>query len=85
MYVQYLLLPPFDLQKDDFENSHLPKGTIQIAEVLPDSKGIEVTNEKEIRIHMGKRTFQLMAKDATEAESWAALLVEWVTYLSSYD
>ena len=71
-------------QKEDFENSHLPKGTIQIAEVLPD-KGVEVVNDKEMRIHMGKRTFQLMAKDNTEAESWAGLLNEWVSHLSSYD
>mmetsp|Transcript_2095 Transcript_2095/g.3263 ORF Transcript_2095/g.3263 Transcript_2095/m.3263 type:complete len:393 (+) Transcript_2095:193-1371(+) len=73
------------LSREDYLNGHLPKGTILIAEVLPDSSGIELANEKEIRIHMGKRTFQLMARDGTEAESWVTCLNEWVNYLSSYD
>jgi hypothetical protein len=63
----------------------LPKGTIQIAEVLPDGKGVEIAKDKEIRIHMGKRIFYLMAKDGTEAESWVAGINEWVFHLSSCD
>jgi hypothetical protein len=60
------------------------KGTILVAEVAPD-KGVSVVNGNEIRIFMGSRTYQLRAKDATEAAAWENSLNEWIGYLSSYD
>lgn len=83
-YCSSLILPHPPSQREEYINGVSAKGTILVAEVAPD-KGVAVVNQNEIRIYMGSRTYQLRAKDATEASSWESALNEWIGYLSSYD
>lgn len=63
------------------------KGVVQVAEIMPDAKGIEkvpkLPNDFVIRI--GTRTYQLQAESPSEAQDWIDAITGWMMHVSSDD
>lgn len=84
----FILQEPGQLVYFSTEEAHFageqPKGTINVAELLPGGKGVEVKNG-ELFLKLSSRTYKLKAKDDADARGWMEDINAWVLYLSSSD
>ncbi len=74
------------LNEEEFKNStEAPKGSINVAEILPFPTGIEIVNDKQIKIRIGTRLYELEAENKSEAKAWVDSIDSWILYCTSND
>ena len=82
----FILRAPGELiyydNEEDCKTGKIPNGTINLAEVIPGADGCTVSNNKEVRLQLSGRVFELQAKSTQEAQSWVDHINEWIAYLT---
>lgn len=89
----FVLCAPGDLRyyetEEDARNDRGMKGVVQVAEVMPDAKGLEslapkLPNEFVVRVS-GSKSYHLQCSSQDEAKQWMDAITGWMMHLSSDD
>ena len=77
------------VQEDDALADRNIKGVCQIAEIMPDAKGVERLAPKlqnDFILRVGKsKSYQMQCESAQEVQEWLDAINTWMMHLSSDD
>ena len=68
--------------EEDYRSGKMANGTINLAEVSPGMHGCSVVNERQIKLSLGGRIFELQAKTGADAQEWVDNINEWIKYVT---
>ena len=76
-------------QEEDATADQNMKGVVQVAEIMPDAKGLEklapkLPNDFMVRVSKSK-AYQLQCESPAEVQEWIDALGAWMMHLSSSD
>ena len=71
--------------EEDYKRGEGCKGSINVAEIIPSQKGLELSNQTQITIRIGTRVYELQSQSKTEAQSWVESIDAWLLFCTSAD